>query len=181
MTDSNIWLANDLVPIEEAFAIIGADVWPHGKNYCPWGEVTHYDGGQEKALRVYADSNSAWCFDENRRFRPVDVLMREFDIDAETAALRLLEHIGYVAPDYESRWDAIAEAEEVVDANALTEALRLACKRMTNDWDNKQFDDIIARKFQQCLSLLSKVKTSADSDQWLAVTKQAMKTVLTMT
>ena len=52
MASPDVYLANELIRIQEAFAYIDHDVSPYSKNYCPWGHLWHSDGGASKAMRI---------------------------------------------------------------------------------------------------------------------------------
>ena len=174
-------LANEKVTITTAFSIIGAEVNHYAtstKHYCPFGHIYHADGGSSKALRVYPETNSAWCFAGCGYFNPVKLIAMDKDISEEASAEFLLDFIGYVPPDYESTWDAMMSESPKVDTSALAEALKLACSRVSPDWEQRQFEPSVAQRLSQCLRLLPRVHTEEEAVKWLAVTKQAMQVEL---
>lgn len=148
------------------------------KTYCPFGEMLHADGGRSKSFRVYPATNSAYCFACAMVFTPVRLVATERDIPEATAAEILLEEVGYVAPDYLSRWDAAWNPEVTVDTDGLANALKLACARMSQNWEEVQFDDSVSSVLQKCLAPLSKVTTEDEARAWLGTTKKVMKQVL---
>lgn len=183
MPDYNlIRLANERMSITWACREVGVEIPDFSiaslKTYCPWGHLTHADGGLSKALRVYPASNSAWCFDCREFFTPTKLIAKDRDISEEQAAEWILEVTGYVSPDYKSRWDAVTSDKIAIDTDALAEALKIACARFDPDWEERQFEDEVSVKLRQCLSLLSKVRNQEDADKWLRVTKLAMQEVL---
>ena len=177
-----IKLANEHVSIIDACNMVGMELGDFTassmKVYCPWGHVTHMDGGMSKSMRVYPETNSAFCFASCGYLTPVKMIALDRDVSEEEAAEILLTEINYVPPDYMSKWNALIAEQIPVNTSALAEALKVACARMTEDWDDVQFDDEISTKLVQCLGLLPKVQTNEDADKWLDVSKIVMKTVL---
>lgn len=182
MDENPIALANDKVSISQALMMIGMDIpdyqYGSGKLYCPFGDLYHADGGTSKAFRVYPETNSAYCFACGEAFRPVSLLAKAKGISDADAAEGLLEAIGYVPPTIDSRWEALITTPQQIDREALSEALKLACSRMSPTWEVDQFDELIATRFRKCLELLSKVHTEEEATQWLTVTKAVMRKTL---
>jgi hypothetical protein len=162
------------------FQMIGSDVSEYGnsKQYCPFGHLYHADGGTSKSLRVYTETETAFCFAGCGWFNPVRLLSLDRGISEEEAADVILDHTGYVPPDLESRWTAATTITVTVDKDALSEALKVACGRMDPDWEDVQFDPPIATKFRLCLELLPRVRDEGEATKWLAITKQIMSKTL---
>ncbi len=180
---SEIQLANERMSIIEACNLLGMDVMDFSisslKTYCPFGHITHEDGGQSKAFRIYPGTNSAWCFACQVYFTPVKLIAMDKDISEPDAAQWILETTNYIPPDYLSKWEALTREEDSgLDLDSLAEALKVFCARMSPDWDAKQFDDDVSRKLRLCLGLLPKVRTKGDADKWLTTTKQVMSKTL---
>lgn len=175
-------IANESMTIIEACQFIGMAIGEFAiqsiKTYCPFGEMLHEDGGRSKAFRVYPGSNSAYCFACGAYYTPVKLIAVDRDIPEPTAAELILEEKGYVAPDYLSRWDALATPKETVDADGLANALKLACARMCPDWDDRQFDEDISDILRKCLAPIVKVTTEEEARTWLDTTKAVMKRAL---
>jgi hypothetical protein len=173
---SDIQIANEYVGIVDAASLSGVDNADFGraKLYCPFGEFYHSDEGRTPALRIYADTNSAWCFACSKYFTPVGMYALAHDLSPEDAAERLLEISGYVRPTIDARWEAITNLRESVDTTALADALRVACNRMTKNWESLQYEEDVSTMFRKCLQLLPKVQTEEQATKWLASTKQIM-------
>lgn len=180
-TATRIQIANDSMSINAACAEAGLDVADYGygsiKSYCPFSFL-HTDGGASKAFRVYSATNSAYCFAGCGRFTPVTMIATAKDMSSEDAADWILTKVGYVEENYQDQWDALVKDPPPPDRDSLTEALKLACARMDSRWEDRQFEDEVARRFVACLALLPKVNTAEDATTWLNVTKQAMSRVL---
>lgn len=176
-----IRLANERFTIVAALRMAGAVNASDftGKQYCPFGHMYHADGGYEKALRVYPGSNTAYCFAGCGYFSPVKLVAMAKDMEETEAADYILVITGYVAPTIDSLWEQATAETIKIDRDALTEALKLACSRISPDWEERQFDDDVATRFRQCLSLLPKVHTEQEAAQWLSATKKIMKKALT--
>lgn len=182
--ENPIGLANSLMSIVEACNLLDMDVMEGAsasyKYYCPFGDINHLDGGRSKAFRIYEHTNSAYCWACSLYFTPVRLVAEDRDLSHLAAAAWIIEQKGYVPPDYEARWDALAGAQEPEpDRDGLTSALKLACRQISPEWGSRQFDEAVATKFQQCVGLLGKVVTDQDARNWLRISKQAMQKVLT--
>lgn len=182
---SVIQLANERMTIIEACNSLGMDVMDFSiaslKVWCPFGHLYHADGGTTKAMRIYPATNSAWCFAGCGYFTPVKLIAMDKGITEQQAAESILESTNYVPPDYESRWNALLDEKPAINTDDLTEALKIACSRMVPDWEERQFDEVVAHKLRQCLALLRKVRSEEDATKWLSTTKQIMKTTMGVT
>lgn len=179
---SIVAIANERMSIIEACNKLGMDVFEFSvasmKFYCPFGSLYHADEGRTKAMRIYPATNSAWCFACNLYFTPTRLLAMDRGITEQEAAESILDDTRYVAPDYESKWNALIAPVAAVDTDDLAEALKVACRRIAPDWEERQFEEAVATKLRQCLSLLRKVKTDEDATKWLSTTKQVMQRAL---
>ncbi len=175
--------ANSRVSIFQVCGWIGVDVdardWGSSiKTYCPFGNFFHSDMGKEPAFRVYADTNSAYCFSCKKYFAPVTLYAAARDMNNQEAAETLLEKVGYKPPSAEDLWNEVQPREEEPDTAMLSKALRTYCQRICPTWNKEQFEPKTAEILGKCLALLDSVKTMEDSAKWLAVTKEVMSRYL---
>lgn len=165
-------IANERLSFDRAMAWAGAGsagTRERGvKTSCP-------SCGEEGALRVYPDHG--WCFSEQEYFSPVGLLASVWDMDKESAAVKVLDRIGYVPAGYAYLWENVQRAPEPA-LDDLATALRLWCEANCPDWVRRQYDDAVARKLSRCLGALSVVRTEEHCRKWLAVSKTAMRRVL---
>lgn len=177
-----IQTANDRLTITVACNMIGMDVdagvATSMKLYCPFGEIYHQDGGMSKSFRVYPETNSAWCFAGCGYFNPVRLVAWDRDLTDLQAAEAILIETNYVPENYESKWEDLVQEREFVDTPSLSQALVTACHRMSPDWDTLQFDSFVAKRLNQCLGLLPKVRTAYDADLWLGASREVMSRAL---
>ena len=177
-----IQLANERMSITQACRFIGMHLGDFEiasvKTYCPFGELLHEDGGRSKAFRVYPETNSAYCFACIKAYRPVSLIATDRDIPEPAAAEVILEETGYVAPNFMAKWEALSEQTASVDRDALEEALKTYCARISPDWEMRQLDDDIASTFRKCLTASRNVASEDDARKWLKLTKQVMATAL---
>lgn len=177
-----IQLANERMSIIEACRFIGMGLGDFEiasvKTYCPFGELLHEDGGRSKAFRVYPATNSAYCFACVKAYRPVSLIAADRDVPEAIAAEIVLEETGYVAQDFQARWDAVSAQQTVVDRDALAEALKTYCARVEPNWEARQLDEDIAEILRKCLTASRNVASDSDAREWLAVTKQVMANAL---
>src|SRR3954466_13862718 len=104
MKRSTVAVANEVVSIATVCRWLGVQVPDddslRSKLYCPFGEFNHSDGGRDRALRIYPDSNSAYCFACSELFTPVKMYARMTDDgNWRAVAATLLGKVGYRSYD----------------------------------------------------------------------------------
>jgi hypothetical protein len=140
-------------------------------------KVTCPSCGGQGALRVYP--GHGYCFGERRRWTAVSLLAEKWELDEEHAAVRALDMIGYVPPDFEHMWDIAQRQPEVAREN-LARALRIWCEVYCADWVVRQYAPAVADRLSRCLGLLPGVLTEDQCNRWLVVCKEAMRRVLSL-
>lgn len=177
-----IELANERMGIVAACNHIGMGLPDHlsssMKVDCPFGSLYHLDGGTSRSMRVYAETNSAWCFAGCGYFTPVRLIADDKDISEQDAAEHILDITHYVPPDFESQWDALMAEVPPVNTASLAEALKVACARMAHDWEELQFSSEVSSKLTACFALLPQLQTPEQAQKWLDVSKFVMQSVL---
>lgn len=171
--------ANDRVSIVSACLLVGIDIEDgrtegSTKTYCPFGRLHHSDGGKEPALRIYPQSNSAYCFSCKKYFSPAGLVAEAFDITKKQAAAELLTRVGYKPISAMELWQNVQEEEIRPDTSMLGMALKTFCSRIYPDWDKLQFQSNVATSLDSCLALLDAVVTDADAELWLTLSKKVM-------
>lgn len=176
--------ANEHVPIALVLRMLGTEV-PEDlgarsshKVRCPFGDVYHSDHGASPTMRVYTDSNSVFCFSCSTSYTPVRLAAKGLDLDARTAALRLLDRIGRAPLDLAARWRTAIEYEPEPDKAQLAEALKTYCRRIDPDWNTRQFEPAVATRLTHCLRVLDLVHTAEEASMWLTTCKQVMLVAL---
>lgn len=169
--------ANERVSIVKVCRLIGMDVseGAAGKMRCPFGMFNHSDGGTAKALRIYTESNSAWCFSCRIYYTPVRLYAEAKDLSRKDAALLLLEEIGWKPVSQAQRWaDLVSPIKESVDISMLALALRTYCARVCSEWEELQLNPEVAELLSRCLALLDRVSTAEEAEHWLETCKTVM-------
>jgi hypothetical protein len=72
------------------------------KVYCPFG-MFHRDGGVDRALRVYPQSNTAYCFAGCGFIDPIRLFRLTYDLSPLEAAKRLVETYGEAPQTWDAR------------------------------------------------------------------------------
>lgn len=184
MNPSPITVANEQVSIVLVCQMLGVDLpddvgaGRSRKVHCPFGEFAHSDGGVSPAMRIYPDSNSAYCFSCAAYFNPVGLAAQGLDVDRHTAAVRLLDRIGYRPLDPAAAWHQALECEVQPDKALMADALKTYCRRIDKDWTSRQFEPAISAPLARCLSLLDLVHSEQDVTMWLSCCKAAMRRAL---
>lgn len=176
-------VANEKVPIVTVCRLFGVELPDEiggrsGKVRCPFGEIYHSDGGISPAMRIYPDTNSAYCFSCAAHYTPVSLAARAMDCDQRSAALRLLDRIGYRPMNLAEQWQQASRYQPTPDRALLADALKTYCRRIDVRWPARQFEPPVAAVLTRCLNLLDLVKSGDDVTLWLQGCKQAMRQAL---
>lgn len=181
---SVVTVANEKVPITVACQMIGmhiADEVAFGRSrkiHCPLGAIYHSDQGAEPAMRIYPETNHAFCFRGCGSFTPVWLVSQVWGVSTTDAATMLLDRIGYKPASLADQWKHASTREVPPDISLLAEALKTYCGRIRSDWSTVQFDPEPAAMLNRCLALLDKVQDDSDAQLWLERTKLFMGQVL---
>lgn len=178
-------VANEKVSIVTVCRLVGVElpdaVAAGGRSKkvpCPFGEIYHSDGGVAPAMRIYPETNSAYCFSCAAFWTPVTLIAKAMDSDWHTAALRLLDHVGYKPLALAAQFQQASSYEPELDLARLADALKTYCRRIDPSWSTRQFDPEVAALLTRCLGLLDLVTTSADVELWLDRCKTVMHRAL---
>ncbi len=180
MSRSVVEVADEVVSIVTALRMFGVELDEHSlrrKLRCPFG-IYHSDHGLAPAMRVYLETNSAYCFSCTLYLTPVSLAAKAMDCDRRTAAERLLDRIGHRPMDLAGAWRHAVEYTPEPNTALMAEALKTYCRRISPSWAQHQFDPQVAAALTWCLSLLDLVVTEQDVTLWLTSCKAAMKQVL---
>jgi hypothetical protein len=176
--------ANTKIDITDVLASVGVFVPESIRNggnkkvYCPFG-FYHSDGGATKAMRVYKNNNTVYCFSCSKRYSPVSLAAAKWDCSWMNAAFRLLEDAGFKPKSLEERWaEATTPVENKPDLIALADALKTYCSGVADDWGSLQLEDNVAETLNKCLGLLNIVSTEEDATKWLYTCKKVMRRLL---
>ena len=184
MSKVSIDLANEKLNIAQVCRWIGS--WAPDemegrsrKIRCPLGEDWHTDGGHEKSMRIYPDSNSVYCYAGCGKMGPVALYARYHELSSDIAASQLLDRIGYRPPSPAERWRRASQKPEEINRHDLGLTLRTYCERISQGlWKKVQFEDEVAEKLDKCLSLLDFVVSTEQAHTWLNATKAVMAKVI---
>lgn len=181
---SVVTVANEQVSIVTVCQMLGTELpddvgaGRSRKVHCPFEQVYHSDGGVAAAMRIYPESNSAYCFSCSYYYTPVNLAARAMGVDQRTAAARLLDRVGYRPLDLAAAFRAVSSYEPQPDKALVADALKTYCRRIEPHWSRRQFEPVVAAALTRCLSLLDLVISADDVALWLARCKDAMRRVL---
>lgn len=180
MTQSRIDLANEFVSVIKVLRWSGTYVpeVSYGRSWktrCPFGEFYHLDRGSEKCLRVYSDTNSAYCFQGCGYITPVSLYSKVSGLTWPEAAEELLKREGYEEISDSEKWKQASEQRKSIDPNYLSSALQVYCSKIAKgQWNSLQYDSLILGNLKNCLDLLSLVTTEERARDWLSSSKSYM-------
>lgn len=184
MSRSTIELANEHVGITSVLERMGISTpetssgvsW---KSHCPFESYYHIDGGRAKSLRVYFDSNTAFCFAGCGYLTPVKLFSLKTGLAQLDAAEILLSQNGYELPSFEDELEGLLKIKPGVSKAALREALQTFCARLAGDsWRSVQFDDYVLVGLSNCLTILDKIDDELKARNWLELSKKYMSEIL---
>lgn len=184
MKSNIVAVANEQVPIVTVCRMLGLELpddvgeGRSRKVPCPFGAIYHSDGGVDPTMRIYPESNSAFCFSCSISYTPVALAAKGMGLNPHAAAARLLDVIGHRPLDLAGQWSAANSYAPTLDTAMLADALKTYCRRICPAWSSAQFDAQVAATLTKCLSLLDLVKTPEDVEHWLTRCKAAMAVVL---
>lgn len=150
--------------LEDLFGIsapIGAGSW---KCNCPL-DSEHSDGGRTKAMRIYSESNTSWCFSHSRKFTPVSLWRLTRRSSALEAARGLLDHFNqsFDPPTLTERWDKLNAAEEhTPDFDALRESVMLYANANLPGFSSLQYQPEVMALLSSVLTGISDLSSGAD-------------------
>ncbi len=184
MGKSSIAVANEHVSIVTVLQMLGIEL-PDDigaarsrKLHCPFGDVYHSDQGTSPAMRVYPETNSAYCFSCSAYFTPVSLAAKAMGTSMVAAAEQLLDRVGHRPLDLAGQWQQAKNYEPDPDKALLADALKTYCRRTHTGWETRQFEPEVAALLTRCLGVLDLVHTAEDATTWLAACKRAMNRAL---
>lgn len=179
-------LADTKIPIETVLMDLYQIEIPYGagewKAQCPLGH-DHSDGGRSKAMKVFSDSNSAWCFSHGMKFTPVSLAQLKFDQPRVQAARALLDYysISTRPPSPDERWETLEhqqqEEEQELDRESLKESFINFLSTLPL-YSIRQFDSEVLRLVSKILRSADKLSSDSDYDtleEWMSIAKKIME------
>lgn len=180
MSSPLVELADRKVPMVVSCRAVEMHVDDHTskKLYCPFGEFSHSDQGDEAAFRVYPDH--AFCFACWAYYSPVSLYVAKWEVAEDTAAETLLSLAGITPESYTERWEELQQPVRM-DYEALREALITRCARDFPGWGYLQYHDNVASYLARCLGLRVAVRNESDARQWLEACSEVMRAIVRRT
>lgn len=175
--------ANEVVSIYDVCTKAGVDfssyMGSRSKLYCPFGGITHMDGGATRAFRIYEETNTAYCFACSQVYDPVGLYCAITDLNRMDAAEALLEEAGWREETFEEKWDRLSgNDDQAFDNTYLPEALANFCSRLDPDWVTRQLEEPYSSALARCIAISRRVETPEQAAAWLDTSKAFMKGLL---
>ena len=181
-----VHLANTQVRIEKVLNDLYGIEIPEGvgnwRAACPKG-IEHRDGGLAKSMRVFSDSNTAWCFSHSESFTPVSLWQNRSSVSSRVkAAKQLLGAYGFPTepPSLEERWKSTQdEAAEDLDPSNLRSALVYFAKTQLPGYVTRQYEGDVMNIMSNLLESVDDLPPESSYDtmvQWMNKSKGILKT-----
>ena len=172
-------LANERYLITQALRDVGLEIFDEvgegrsHKHVCPFVDIDHIDPAP--SLRVFTDTNHAYCYDCERYLTPTRLISLLQGREEPEVAMELLAKVGILDGTAEERFDRmLAAPEEAPNLAEYGEAFRLACARVIKPWRERQYDSDVSEWMTQMLAPLQRVTTTDEAEQWLDVVKKIL-------
>lgn len=152
--------------LEDLFNIDSPSASGAWKTHCPLG-AEHSDGGSSKALKVFSESNSAWCFSHYQKFTPISLWRLRHRSSKIEAAYAVLKHFGqeYRPLTPAERWDRLNNLPApVLELDDLRNAIMMYCRAHLPGFDYRQYDPDFMKVMVQVLDSLSDLPDHASYD-----------------
>lgn len=157
---------------------IDADEQLPMKLYCMWGN-THADGGLERALRTYPETNSAFCFAGCGWQDPVGLARRTWGLRAYRAAQRLNDEYGDPTKTWQERVEANARSTTPADIKAILPAVLHYHLQADPDYGTLSLDPRVLAATEAALVQLDGANPTPDEARaWLGTAVKAVSEAL---
>ena len=153
----------------------GASNW---KTHCPLG-YEHSDGGASKSVRVYSESNSAWCFSHSMKFTPLSLWKLKYGGSRRGAAKELLKHfdVDLTPTSPEERWNKMNETSDlVIDPGYAMESLVRFAQTLP-EYASRQFEPSVLELVTTLLDKVGELPSTSSYDileGWLTESKRTL-------
>lgn len=184
MRESLIEKANREVSIELVlYHLYGIDVpasagsW---KSPCPL-DHDHSDGGKTKAMKVFSESNSAWCFSHSRKFTPVSLwMLHTGKTHQKRAAMELMDFfdISYRKVSPEERWNQMNSEVKLWDRGLIKSTLTNSIKLLVPDYVDRQYDHEVITLMNSLLAEVDELNEDIDYaklEAWIHSAQERVK------
>lgn len=136
---------------------------------CPW-RVEHKDGGKDKAMRYYFDTDSAFCFRDHGVIDPVMINSMLWGESKAKTARMMLERAGvFKREHYSKRMQELLEQshkEVPANQNYAMEALNAAL-RDCPEYVSRQFNPRVIKMKNTCSERFNPAWTLSDIEKWI--------------
>jgi hypothetical protein len=178
--ESIIDIANKIVPLRIVLGMTNIYVseFTYGKSIkarCPYADIYHLTEDAGKSMRVYSDTNTAFCYMGCGVLKPVSVYAKLNGVSYKDSAKFLLEKVGHKLKTFDEKWaDAVSDTGPL-KLEGYREALDEIClQHSQGQWGYLKYMSSISSSFSQLLSILDKAQSYDDADKWLDIAKQHM-------
>jgi hypothetical protein len=176
--ESVIDLANKIVPLRIVLRMgnIYVSEFTYGKSIkarCPYADIYHLTEDAGKSMRVYSDTNTAFCYMGCGVLTPVSVYAKLNGVSYKQSALFLLEKVGHKLKTFDEKWEDAVNAVQPLNLEGYREALNEMCLFYTDgEWNSLKYSSSISSSFSKLLEILDKAQSYEDADRWLEAAKK---------
>lgn len=177
-------LAQQVVPIGEVLSdLFGIEV-PYGegawKVECPLG-YEHRDGGARRDMKVFTETNTAYCFNHREQFDNVTLwrILHGDKVSWNQSSIDLLKHFEVMQrfTDPDERWDRLdSEKDTEVDQVNVKDSLRLFATSLPN-YSVHQYRDEVLDTMRDLYLKANELPNNASydtMDAWLTESKNTL-------
>lgn len=136
---------------------------------CPW-RFEHKDGGKDKGMRYYFDTDSAFCFRDHGVVDPVYINSMVWGETRKNTAKIMLERAGKLKRDhYSTRMESLLSAQvqtQTANQQYALEALNMALRDVP-EYVSAQFNSAVIAAKNLCMERFDPQWTLSDIEKWI--------------
>jgi hypothetical protein len=178
--ESVVDIANRIVPLRIVLGMTNIYVseFTYGKSIktrCPFADIYHLTEDAGKSMRVYSDTNTAFCYMGCGVLTPVSVYAKLNGVPYKAAAKFLLEKVGHKLKTFDEKWADAVNGVEPLNLQGYRDALNEICTSYSKgEWSSLKYSPSVSSSFSKLLEILDKASSYEDADRWLATARQLM-------
>lgn len=171
--ESIIDTANKIVPLRIVLGMTNIYVseFTYGKSIkarCPYADIYHLTEDAGKSMRVYSDTNTAFCYMGCGVLTPVSVYAKLNGVSYKESAKFLLEKVGHKLKTFDEKWQDAVAGFEPLNLQGYREALTEMCIfHSEGEWGTLKYAPGVSAAFSKLLTVLDKATSYEDADRWL--------------
>ena len=147
---------------------------------CPYS-LEHKDGGKEKAMRYYYETDSAYCFRDHGVLSPTFLWASEWGVSEAAAARRILDRAGVGKREsWRTRIENIINSPETASSASVSSALTALAMRYRDidGYVSLQYRPAVLQEKLRVSEMFNPMWDFESVEKWLDYSTEKMKEVI---